>query len=58
VYDVANLPAVNLAGILAWAAGIIVYRLAAPFGATLPSLATSIVVYLLLSRPDELGSRP
>ena len=50
VYDVATLPAVRMAGILAWAAGIVVYRLAAPIGATLPALATSVLVYLLLSR--------
>ena len=52
VYDVANLPAVNRAGILAWAAGIVVYRVAAPIGATLPALATSVIVYLLLSRAE------
>ena len=37
-------------GLVAWAAGFIVYKLAASFGATLPALATSIVVYVILSR--------
>ena len=45
VYDRAALPAFNLAGIAAWMAGFIVYRLAAPIGATLPALATSMIVY-------------
>ena len=33
VYDAAALPAFNVAGIAAWAAGFIVYKLAAPIGA-------------------------
>jgi purine-cytosine permease-like protein len=49
VYQPAALPPFNIAGIAAWAAGIIVYRLAAPFGATLPALAASMVVYALLA---------
>ena len=39
-------PAFNPSGIAAWAAGFIVYKLAAPIGATLPALATSMIVYL------------
>jgi purine-cytosine permease-like protein len=50
VYDIASLPSFNLAGIAAWIAGAIVYRLAAPIGATLPALATSIIVYAALAR--------
>ncbi len=50
VYDIAAIPAINVAGLAAWIAGYIVYRLAAPIGATLPSLATAILVYVLLHR--------
>jgi purine-cytosine permease-like protein len=45
VYDSASTPAFNIAGVVAWAAGVIVYRVAAPIGATLPALATSMLVY-------------
>ena len=45
LYDVASLPAINIAGIAAWIAGVVVYKLAAPIGATLPALATSMLVY-------------
>ena len=50
VYDIARMPAVNLAGVTAWVAGAVVYRLAAPIGATLPALATSILTYVALAR--------
>ena len=50
IYDVATLSAFNTAGMIAWVAGFIVYRVAAPIGATLPALATSIIVYALLSK--------
>ena len=50
VYRVAALPSFNVAGMAAWTAGFVVYKLAAPIGATLPALGTSIVVYLLLHR--------
>ena len=50
VYRTDTLPAFNVAGIAAWLAGFAVYKLAAPIGATLPALATSIVVYVLLHR--------
>jgi nucleobase:cation symporter-1, NCS1 family len=49
VYRPERLPAFNLAGMLAWGLGFMVYRLAAPIGATLPALATSVVVYIALS---------
>lgn len=49
IYDVAHLRAFNTAGILAWLAGFAVYKLAAPIGATLPALGTSIVTYLALT---------
>ena len=49
IYDLASLPAINIAGIAAWIAGFIVYKLATPIGATLPALATSMVVYALLT---------
>ena len=50
LYRIETMPPFNLAGIVAWLLGVIVYRLATPIGATLPALATSIVVYLLLHR--------
>lgn len=49
IYDHASLPSINVAGITAWLAGFIVYKLATPIGATLPALATSIVAYALLA---------
>jgi nucleobase:cation symporter-1, NCS1 family len=48
IYNTASLPAFSVAGVSAWIAGIIVYKLAAPIGATLPALATSMVVYVAL----------
>ena len=50
VYRIDALPSFNLAGLAAWIAGFVVYKVAAPVGATLPALGTSIVVYLLLHR--------
>jgi len=50
IYDTASLPSFNTAGIAAWIAGAIVYKLAAPIGATLPALATSMIVYAALER--------
>jgi len=50
IYDKAALPSFNVAGIAAWITGAIVYRLAAPIGATLPALATSMIVYAVLAR--------
>ena len=50
VYCIDALPSFNLAGLAAWIAGFVVYKVAAPVGATLPALGTSIVVYLLLHR--------
>ena len=55
-YDVARLPAFNTAGMIAWAAGFVIYEIAAPIGATLPALATSMLIYTLLARAG-LGSR-
>jgi purine-cytosine permease-like protein len=49
IYDLARAPAFVPAGMAAWVAGFIVYRLAAPIGATLPALATSMVAYALLA---------
>ncbi len=50
IYDVAALPAFNAAGMLAWLAGFLVYKAAAPIGATLPALATSMLVYVAIRR--------
>ena len=49
IYDTSRVPAFVPAGIAAWAAGVIVYKLAASIGATLPALATSMVVYALIA---------
>jgi purine-cytosine permease-like protein len=49
IYDAARTRAFNSAGLAAWLAGFIVYKLAAPIGATLPALATSILVYCVLA---------
>jgi purine-cytosine permease-like protein len=54
IYDAAALPAFNVAGLAAWAAGFIVYKLAAPIGATLPALATSMLLYAVLAGRDIL----
>lgn len=56
IYDSKTSPAFNIAGLAAWVSGFVVYKLAASIGATLPALATSIVVYVvvsLLSRPRQ-----
>ena len=58
VYRPERLAAFSLAGMAAWALGFVVYRLAAPIGATLPALATSIVVYLLLARVQRHHTEP
>ena len=50
LYDSKRLPAVSIAGVVAWAFGFAVYKFAAPIGATIPALATSVAVYALLHR--------
>jgi purine-cytosine permease-like protein len=50
IYDRATLAAFNTAGMTAWLSGFIVYKLAAPIGATLPALATSMLVYLAIRK--------
>jgi nucleobase:cation symporter-1, NCS1 family len=50
VYRADLLPAFTTAGMSAWLAGFLVYKLAAPIGATLPALATSILVYAAFRR--------
>ena len=42
-------PAFSVVGLTAWAAGFAVYQVAAPIGATLPSLVTAVAVYLALA---------
>jgi cytosine permease len=37
-------------GVVAWALGALAYYLAAPWGGTLPALATAVISYLLLKR--------
>ena len=50
IYQTAAMPAFNIAGVAAWVLGFAVYKLAAPIGATLPALATSMAVFLLVRR--------
>jgi purine-cytosine permease-like protein len=57
IYDVQNTPTVNVAGIVAWTAGFVVYKTAGAIGATLPALAASIVVYAVLARRDGFVTR-
>jgi len=45
LYDRAALPAVNVAGLIAWVLGFAVYKLAEPIGGTLPALTASMLVY-------------
>jgi purine-cytosine permease-like protein len=47
----------HLAAVAAWIAGAVAYHLAGPVGGTLPSLATTIVTYGVLSRPEAQGPR-
>lgn len=56
IYDVTRVAAFNLAGMLAWLAGFLVYKVAAPIGATLPALAASMLIYIVLSKAG-LGAR-
>jgi purine-cytosine permease-like protein len=48
VYQRDRLPAFSIAGMTAWGLGFVVYKLAAPIGATLPALAASILAYVVL----------
>ncbi len=62
IYRTDRLPAFSVAGAVAWAAGFAVYKVAAPIGATLPALATSVIMYVLLARAGKaegarVGSR-
>jgi NCS1 family nucleobase:cation symporter-1 len=50
IYDTTRLPAFNIAGMVAWVTGFVVYQLAAPIGATLPALAASMAAYAALVR--------
>ena len=58
IYDAARLDAFNIAGMIAWLAGFIVYKVAAPIGATLPALAASMLIYLAIRKlqPSSAGS--
>lgn len=48
LYRIDRLPAFAMPGMLAWLIGFVVYRAAAPIGATLPALATSMILYVVL----------
>ncbi len=53
IYRREQLPAFSLAGMSAWILGFVVYRMAAPIGATLPALATSVVAYVVLAQVEK-----
>jgi purine-cytosine permease-like protein len=50
VYRTEAIPAFTAAGLAAWILGFAVYQFAAPIGATLPALATSMIVYVAASK--------
>jgi len=50
IYRTETMPAFTAAGMSAWIVGFAVYKLAAPIGATLPSLAASMIVFLLVRK--------
>ena len=50
LYRVTALPRFFTPGIVAWIAGFVVYKAAAPIGATLPALASSMSLYWALAR--------
>ncbi len=50
IYQPELMPAFTTAGLAAWLAGFAVYKVAAPIGATLPSLATAMIVFLVIRR--------
>jgi len=47
---------VHVPAFVAWAAGVVAYRLAAPIGGTLPALAVTMGVYLVLARREAGGT--
>jgi hypothetical protein len=47
----------SAAGLTAWAAGAAVFYFAAPIGGTLPSLAVSVAIYLVLARSARANSQ-
>jgi NCS1 family nucleobase:cation symporter-1 len=49
LYDRRRVPAFSIPGMAAWLCGVVVYKLAAPIGATLPALGTSVLLYLALT---------
>jgi nucleobase:cation symporter-1, NCS1 family len=49
IYNIHAMPAFRVAGIAAWIAGFIVYKVSATIGATLPALATAMLMYAALS---------
>jgi purine-cytosine permease-like protein len=58
IYRRDKLPAFTIAGTLAWALGFIVYKVAAPFGATLPALAASMLVYIAIRKLPFVSTTP
>lgn len=58
IYQTATMPAFTAAGMSAWLIGFAVYKLAAPIGATLPSLAASMIVFLLIRKFQRASTAP
>lgn len=58
LYRPVAMPAFQVAGIAAWALGFVVYKLAAPIGATLPALGASVAAYLILRTLPFASARP
>ena len=50
IYQTERMPAFTAAGVTAWLLGFAVYNLAAPIGATLPSLATALLVFVAIRK--------
>ena len=58
IYKTELMPAFTAAGLAAWLLGFFVYKAAAPIGATLPSLATSMIVFLVIRKFQRASTAP
>ena len=58
IYKTELMPVFTAAGLAAWLLGFFVYKAAAPIGATLPSLATSMIVFLLIRKFQRASTAP
>jgi cytosine/uracil/thiamine/allantoin permease len=48
----------SLAGAAAWMGGAVAFYVAQPIGGSLPSLAVSVLIYVLLTRRSPRGTSP